>query len=786
MDVKVRSDGCYRFGRFALNSAQRELLRDGEPVTLTYRLFETLLVFLSNPGRILTKDELLEAIWPGRYIEESSLTQAIYTLRKLLEDDGDTQYIVTAPGRGYKFVVPVERFGAADPIPVSAVETGDAAETGDTARPGTVEPAPAAPVPRRRPRVALAAIAAILAVIVAGALTLYWRSRAPEVRAKAKSIVVADFQNLTNDPALGAVLGRVLQIELAQSPYLNLLSQQNVGETLQQMERPKDSPLTPALAQEVCARNQADAVVSGTVARVGASYLVTLEARDCVQGTVLTAVQAAPDREEDLPAALDGMTLKARESLRESPDTIRRFDVPIAQATTASFAALKAYSLGEQLRGQGNNPEAMQAYKHAIELDPSFALAWLELGNCYTAAFEFRTANDAFREAFALRNHATEYQRFQLTGTYYSHLGNWVEGVRTYRLWTQTYPNDWLAWSMLATQLDTMARFGESIEAGRVALRLNPDHYRPYLVLARAYQRGTRFPEAKAVCALAVRKGLAKFSIHDVLYLIAYVEGDARTMAVQLASEKGQPTEPFMIAEEARAAATSGQLKRSKALFAQAIALGRPQGPDYLEQVADFYRDEIEAVNDLASRQEAVRLSGTMTAAEKNALEVHAMARLGQYESAKDVAEDRATRSPDNGDAIELANTLAEIDLGENRPTDAIAVSQPAVPYELWDFETPSLLGRAWLALGAPEKAAAEYRKILGNRGVDPNSPLYPLAWLGLARALHMDHKDSESRAAYNQLFAFWKDADGDLPVLLHAKAEYAKLQPRPSSLRHG
>jgi hypothetical protein len=165
-----------------------------------------------------------------------------------------------------------------------------------------------------------------------------------------------------------------------------------------------------------------------------------------------------------------------------------------------------------------------------------------------------------------------------------------------------------------------------------------------------------------------------------------------------------------------------------------------------------------------------------MTAPEKAALEVHAMSRLGEYKEAASTAEDRATRSPDNGDAIELANTLAEIDLGENRPADAIAVLKPAIPYELWDFETPALLGRAWLAFGMPDKAAAEYRKILANRGVDPNSPLYPLAYLGLARALHMEHRDADSRAAYRQLFAFWKNADADLPVLTEAKAEYSRL----------
>jgi tetratricopeptide (TPR) repeat protein len=166
-----------------------------------------------------------------------------------------------------------------------------------------------------------------------------------------------------------------------------------------------------------------------------------------------------------------------------------------------------------------------------------------------------------------------------------------------------------------------------------------------------------------------------------------------------------------------------------------------------------------------------------MTAAEKQDLEVHAMARLGEYAQAKSAAEDRAKRSPDNGDIIELENTMAEIDLGEDRPADAIAALQPvAVLYDLQDFETPAQLGRAYLAIGAWQQAATEFRRILANRGVDPNSPLYPLAYLGLARALHMEHRDGDSRATYRQLFAFWKSADADLPILMEAKAEYSRL----------
>jgi len=770
MDVRAPDEGQYRFGPFLLDPGERSLTRDGAPVALTHRVFETLMVFVRHPGEIVSKDELMEAIWPGRYMEEGSLKQAIFTLRKVLGGDtDDTQYIVTAPGRGYSFKAAVERIA---PIakPQASGQSDSIAEPSAAAN--------VAPIERPWPAIQKFAWSSAAALLLVGIAAVVWQRNIPSAPAQPKTLVLADFQNLSNDPALGAVLGRVLEIDLAQSPILILMPPQQVSETLKLMERPQDAKLTPALAQEVCARNNSDAALDGTVARIGSRFLVTLEARDCNAGTDIAEARADTGRMEDVPNLLDGLVLHLREGLNDSSASIPKFDVPIAQATTPSFEALKAYSLGENLRIHGDNARAIIFFKHAIELDSSFSLAYAELANCYLGLREMETAKAVYRKAFALRGRTSENERLGITANYYAREGNYVEAERAFRLWAQTYPQFWAPWLNLANLLTNMARYDDAIVAARQALRLNPRHYGPYVVLARAYKRATRFADAKAIGALAMRKGFENWDLHGLLYEIAYAEGDTRTMAAEVAKENGQTTEAYMLDYEALAAAASGQFRRSEALFGQAIALARSQGPDSLEDVGNFYSDQIETAEILASQHEAARIAATASTGEKAQFEDFAFASFGDYGRAASSAQAAAARHPDSTEDrdIELPLTLAEIDLDQKRPADAIAALQPILPYELRDFWAPWLLGRAWLGTGAPDRGAAEFRKILANRGVDGTSPLYPIAWLWLARALYSEGRLAESRASYERLFAFWKNADDDLPALIDARREYARI----------
>jgi DNA-binding winged helix-turn-helix (wHTH) protein/predicted Zn-dependent protease len=767
MDVKAPDEGQYRFGPFLLNPAERLLSRDGAAVPLTHRLFETLLTFVRTPGRVLTKDELLEAVWPGRYMEEASLKQAIFILRKALSgSDDDARYIVTAPGVGYSFAAPVQRItasGAAERFapPPQALSPSVADRAG---------------WPRSTTRYAI--LLAAIAVVVAG-IALYFSNRnVLPPPSKPNVLVLADFQNLTNDPAFGTILGKVFQIDLAQSPFLSLMSPQQVSATLRLMERPADATLTPQLAGEVCARNQAAAVLSGVVASIGSGYVVTLEARDCDIGRSIAEEKAEVGRKEDVPRALDGLTMQLRESLKESSASIQKFGAPIAQATTSSFEALKAFSLGERARTDGDNATAVGFFKRAVELDSSFALAYAELGSAYFGLRETELGKACYRRAFDLRNRTSENEKLMIAGVYYERLGNSEEAVRAYRLWAQTYPQDWLPWAHLANLLTGIAKYDDAMAAGRESLRLNPDHYGPYSVLARAYKRATRFAEAKEIGRRATARGLDGWDMHGILYEIAFAEGDTGTMAAQAAKEIGRPTEPWMLDYEALGAATAGQAGRSHALFEKAIEAAREQGTDAQEEAANFYEDDIAALSVLGLKDEARKVSDGATGLGDSEYQSFALARAGDFEHAAASAIALAKRYPDSTEVndFDIPATRAAIALGQGRPNDAIVALQPAISHELRDFWVCSFLGQAYLDTKAPDKAAVEFRKILANRGVDGLSPLFPLAYLGLARALHMQGKLAESKAAYESFFSFWKDADKDLPVLMDARRESAQL----------
>ena len=536
----------------------------------------------------------MEAVWPGRYIEEASLKQAVFTLRKALSDaDDDTQYIVTAQGRGYSFSAPVQK------IVVNRASDRSGLQAAQEI-PGVA----AQPATPRSSFVRFAALASGVAAIAA-AIAFYAWHRNVVPPSTPHIVVLADFQNLTDDPALGTVLGKVLEIDLTQSPYLSVLSPQQVAEALQMMERPGNSRLTIALAQEICARDQGSAALNGAVAQVGAHFLVTLQATDCASGASIAEDKAETDRKEDVPNVLDALAVRIRQAMRESPESIGRFDVPIAAATTSSFEALKAFSIGEAARVKGDNANALPSFKQAVELDPRFAMAFEEIAGCYLSLREQDLARPYFRKAFELRDRTSENERLWISATYYRFLGNLTESLRNYQEWTQIYPEDWRPWTSLAGLYTAMARYDDAIAAARTGLRLNPGHDLSYVVLARAYKRATRFAESEAVARDAIARKLDGFDIHGLLYEVAYARGDRATMDAQIARERGKPTEDWMVDYEAWTAASDGKLARSRALFEKAIALADAQGPDSHDIVRGFYTEYMEMLADFGLRAEA-------------------------------------------------------------------------------------------------------------------------------------------------------------------------------------
>jgi DNA-binding winged helix-turn-helix (wHTH) protein/tetratricopeptide (TPR) repeat protein len=775
--LSVSDDGprFFEFGPFRLDAAQRVLLRDGRAIALQPKAMDILLLLVRNPGRLITKEELLSGIWPKLVVEESNLSQNIFLLRKALGDgDGGHRYIVTLPRRGYKFVEPVS-------IPqgeAAAVVANPPTLPSDTM--GVTEDAPPQHAPSRIQTPFLGAAilgAAIALVVIALAGSAYFR-HSPLVKERSR-VLVTGITNLTNDPAFDTVPGNVLEIGLSQSPFLSLIPPQQISKTLQLMERPVDAKLSAELGREICLRNQGKAVLSGAIAAFGSRYVVTLDATDCSTGERIVQSKSEAVRKEDVPHALDGLTTSMRANLGESLASVRQFDVPIEQATTGSFEALRAYSVGEQARLKGDNAAAVPLFKQAIELDPSFALAYGELAAAYVGLRHPELARSHYQKAFELKDRASENERLWISAEYFKYVGNAIEAANSYQTLAKLYPRDGRPWESLGDMYTRLARYADAVDAAKEGLRLNPDDSRAYVILARAYKRSNRFIEANAIGRQAEDKGLDGWPMRCLLYEVAFALGDAQKMSEQVAKETGKPSEDWMVLYEAWGAATAGRIKESRVLFEQAIALTETSGEqDHAATTSEFYTDYVQMLGLYGLTQEARQLIAKAPGLETNDDAPFALALAGDFGRAAALERELGKQYPDSTLVNNMTRPKAQaaIALGQLRPQDAIVALQPAQRLKLQTFDVPYLLGQAYLQVNAPIQAAAEFGAILENRGVDALSPSYALAYLGLARALRMQGNIQKSRAAYEHLFAFWKNAEPDNPVLVRAREEYSVL----------
>jgi eukaryotic-like serine/threonine-protein kinase len=765
----------YEFGPFRVDPARRVLLRDGRLVALQPKAFEILVFLVRNPGRLITKEELLSAIWPELVVEESNLSQNIFVLRKALGDgEAGHRYIVTLPRRGYQFAEAVhvrQNDGAAveasrQTLPPEVIGRSESAD-GRHVR---------GRIPRSRVVAAIVG-AAIALVVIALAGSGYFR-HSSHVQERSRILLTA-FTNLTNDPAMNTVPRDVLEIGLSQSPFLSLIPQQQIGKTLQLMERPANAQLSAELAQEICLRNQGKAVLSGTIAAFGSRYLVTLEATDCSSGERIVQSKAEAARKQDVPHALDSLTASMRTNLGESLASVRQFDVPIEQATTGSFDALKAYSVGEQARLKGDNAAAVPLFKQAVELDPSFALAYAELAAAYVGLRHPELARPNYRKAFELKDAASENEKLWISAEYFKLVGNLTEAANSYSTLAKLYPRDGRPWESLADMYTRMARYSDAVDAAKEGLRLNPDDSRAYIILARAYKRSSRFTEANEIGKQAEAKGLDAWAMRCLLYEVAFALNDTAKMTEQVAKEAGKPSEDWMVLYEAWAAAAAGKVRQSRVLFERAIALTETSGEqDHAATTSEFYTEYMQMLGLFGLKQEARQLSATAPGLDTNEDAPYALALAGDFERAGAIERELGERYPDSTliNSFVRPKAQAAIALGQLRPQDAIAELQPALPAKLQTFDVPYLLGQAYLDVKEPMQAAAAYRDILNNRGVDAISPSYALAYLGTARALNMQGELQKSRAAYEQLFAYWKNAEPDNPVLVRARQEYSAL----------
>jgi eukaryotic-like serine/threonine-protein kinase len=634
--------------------------------------------------------------------------------------------------------------------------------------------------PRRR-----ATVVWTLIVLGLVAALLYFGRRAHRLTGR-DTVVLADFANSTGDPVFDDTLREGLEVQLQQSPFLSLLPEQRVRQTLKLMGRSPNSRLTPEIVRDVCQRTQCKAYVSGSIATLGSQYVLGLKAVNCQTGDLLAEEQVQAARKEDVLKALDDAARKLRRALGESPSP--KFNTPLAQATTPSLEALKAYSLGVKARLQTGDAEAILFYNRAIELDPNFAEAYAGLGVSYFNLGEETSGSKNLQRAYDLRDRTSEREKFSISSLYYSYVtGELEKAIQVYKLWAQSYPRDAVPHANLANLYTFPGRYEEAAAEAREALHLNPDSSIAYVNLMNCYMDLNHLDEAKAVYQQAEARRLDQPFLHLNLYLISFLQGDMAEMGRQVAwAENKQGTEDWLLAFRSHTESFFGRLRKAREFSRRAVesALRNGQKETAAEWQMDAALREAELGNTEQARQDTDAALALSSSRDIRVLAALALAWTGDIVRAQRMATELRKENPLNTiiNGYWLPTIDAAIELHRKRPAQAVDALRPASPYELGSplpqvcqIYPPYVRGEAYLHLHEGGEAGAEFQKLLEHRGIVGNCPLGALAQLGLARAYALQHDAAKTRAAYRDFFALWKGADPDIPAL--RAAEYTKLK---------
>jgi serine/threonine protein kinase/tetratricopeptide (TPR) repeat protein len=634
----------------------------------------------------------------------------------------------------------------------------------------------------RSPRSRVAAVVLVLAA-AAGATLFHFRGA--QALTERDLVLVTDFVNTAGDPVFDGTLKQALSIQLAQSPFLNVFPDDRVRQALGLMGKPEDARVTSAVGREICEREGIKAMLTGSIAGLGSHYVITLDAVSARTGGAIASEQVEAESKEKVLTALGQASTRLRAKLGESMGSIQAYDAPIERATTSSLEALKAFTTAESLRGTKGEIEAIPFLQKAIELDPNFAMAQAKLGTLYSNIFEGERGVAFTTKAFELRDRVSERERFYISVRYYGYVTGELPKQRdVLELWRRTYPRDSVALNYQQGLYRALGEHERALEAAREEVQLDPHDGYAYGDLAGAYLALNRTEEAKAVLEQAFRQKVDQGGRHWDRYVIGFLQGDAEAMRREVEWFKGRPDEGDVRAAQARAAAHGGRLAQARELYAQAVALTRRGG---LEESAAFTLLDQAATEALFgnAREARERAAEGLTHGHGPYVPLEAaraFALAGAAEKAQPLIDDTARRFPSHTliQEIELPVLRALLELQRGNGPKAVELVQPAARYELGSRAPYYVLyvgGLAHLRARAGAAAAAQFQKVLDNRGIDPPSPLHPLSQLGLARAKALAGDTAGSRRAYQDFQALWKDADADIPVLREARAEYAKLQ---------
>jgi serine/threonine protein kinase/tetratricopeptide (TPR) repeat protein len=649
------------------------------------------------------------------------------------------------------------------------------------------EPQP--PVTSRRGRSRGGKASAGVAVLIAAIAFFYFHTTHAAKLTDKDTVVLADFTNTTGDPVFDGTLRQGLSSQLEQSPFLNLLSDQKIAQTLALMSQPKDTRLTRDLARQVCQRTGGAATIEGSISSLGSQYVVGVEAVNCHTGDRLAQEQVTANGKEQVLKSLSDASSKMREKLGESLSTLQKFDVPAENVTTASLEALQAYTIAyKTMVVNGDFAAAIPLFTRATQLDPNFAMAYARLGTNYYNVGEDHKSVEAMTKAYQLRERASEREKLYIDSHYADFVTGNLEAARSaYETWARTYPNDEVPSANLAVLYSELGDPPKALASIREAMKIVGDGVN-YANLVHSYVMLNQFDEAKASIQEAESRHVeAPYMYFDAYYIAINEKNPAGMQTALTKLSKIAGYEDQSLGLQATTAAYRGQMKASGELTRRSADAARHvDAKDRAAQTQALLALRLQFAGELAlSTRVAHDALATSDDRSTRGVVLASLGLSGQTAEFARLAQETSKKYPeDTGIQLYfLPLGRASLSLAEKRPEAAIQILTPVEQYDLggitpgFALTTAYIRGLAYLQAQKAAEAQAQFQKVLDHPGLAGGTMITPLSRLGIARAAVLANDTAKARTAYQDFFALWKDADPDLPILIQAKSEYAKLQ---------
>ncbi len=603
-------------------------------------------------------------------------------------------------------------------------------------------------------------------------------------KATKDSLILADFVNHTGDPVFDATLNQALEIDLEQSPVLNIVSQQHLAQSVKYLGKPEGTPVTPDIAREIGEREGVKAILTGTIANLGKEYVITLTAQNTATGDEIVSEQAQAVDKEHVLDALGKAAAGMRAKLGEDLESVKKLDTPFGQATTPSLEAFRAYALGDKAHFKALDiPEAEGHYLRALELDPNFAMAYARLGVVYINSGQVEKANRYFAKAYSLSKNVSERERLYIAGHYYQNVtGDMPKVIETLQESIQTYPGQVESYVNVNAAYTILGQFGKALPFGQKSVELQPENAIASENLVTDYVGLGRIAEARTELERARKLGLDSGTEGlNTDMQVYFLQNDLQAVQNVLTEVAGRPDE-FM-ATQALAAMQQfrGQYAKAAATTQEAFEqAGRAKAPD-VQAAALLSNAEARGLAGLCEGSEAVvpRALALNKSKMTQAYAVLAAGVCGNGKQVLSLTQELSAKFPDDTLIQQVYLPLAKgfVALAAGRAQEAVADAEPAKSFDAI-FPGSYLQGLAYLQLHDAGHALGAFLSATQSPGGNLTSgvPFYAQAQLGLARAYAMGGDKANAKKAFEAFFATWKDADADLPMLVAARKEYAAL----------